>query len=121
MVICLYLASAPQTVKESIVARNQTNESLVHNISNIVAENRDALLRSFYVFGGLCLIALLYLGFRTLRLHRRRTGRRTGTRKYLPLKTRGQETHELEPFSNGGEDEDEDTLFDTSTHQAASA
>ncbi|KAI9556907.1 hypothetical protein GHT06_016701 [Daphnia sinensis] len=77
--------------------------------------NKEALIRSFYVFGGLCFLAILYFVFRTCRLRRRRgTARRTGTRKYHPLNA-GSGSQEMEPLGDGrDDDEDEDTLFDTS-------
>ena len=79
--------------------------------------NKAALIRSSYVFGGLCFLAIIYFALRTCRLRRRRgsASRRTGTRKYRPLNS-GAGSQEMEPLGDGGdnEDEDEDTLFDTS-------
>ena len=73
------------------------------------------MLRSFYVFCGLGFLALLYFVIRTCRLRRRRgAARRTGTRKYLPLNAGGSGSQELEPLGQANEDDDEDTLFDTS-------
>lgn len=82
-------------------------------MSNFIP-NKAALIRSIYVFGGLCFLAVLYFIFRTWRLRRRRgsAGRRTGTRKYRPLNT-GAGSQEMEPLGAGDDgDEDEDTLFD---------
>lgn len=61
-------------------------------------------------------MAVVYFAVRTCRLRQRRRsgGRRTGSRKYQPLGINGG-SHEMEPLGDGGEDdEDEDTLFETS-------
>lgn len=99
------------------------NQTWMSNYGSSFIPNKDALIRSSYVFGGLCFLAILYFVFRTCRLRRRRgTGRRTGTRKYRPLNS-GAGSQEMEPLGDGGDDdEDEDTLFETSkpsnvTHQ----
>ena len=87
----------------------------VKNFGEVLTRNKDALFRSIYVFGGLCLLVVIYFGFRTWRLRRRRNTRRAGARKYLPLQTSSQ-THEMEPLEQVNDDEeDEDTLFDTSS------
>jgi len=83
----------------------------------------DALVRSSYVLGGVCLLALVYLALRTLRLRRRRaSGRRsTGSRKYQPLNRLASHQHQQEisplgrQLDDDEEDDDvEDTLFETS-------
>ena len=94
------------------IQTNNSNHTTTRSFSNMFTHNRDALIRSSYVFGGLCLLALVYFGFRSLHLRRRKTSKRTGTRRYLPLSTGGRDVQELVPFD--GDDEDEDTLFDTS-------
>ena len=94
--------------------KNETAVSSSPGIFNFIP-NTAAMLRSFYVFCGLGLLALLYFVIRTCRLRRRRgAARRTGTRKYLPLNAGGSGSHELEPLGQANEDDDEDTLFDTS-------
>jgi hypothetical protein len=97
--------------------RNEStkNQTWISHYGSSFIPNKDALIRSSYVFGGLCFLAILYFVFRTCRLRRRRgTGRRTGTRKYRPLNS-GAGSQEMEPLGDGGDDdEDEDTLFDTS-------
>lgn len=81
------------------------------SLSDLIT-NKDALMRSFYVFGALCVIVMFYLAFKALRLRRRRA-RRTGTRKYRPLNPGS--GHEMEPLDTAGDndEDDEDTLFDS--------
>lgn len=102
------------TVRANESKKNQTWISGDSSMPSFIP-NKEALIRSSYVFGGLCFLAILYFVFRTCRLRRRRgTARRTGTRKYHPLNA-GTGNQEMEPLGDGGDDdEDEDTLFDTS-------
>jgi len=105
------VSTVPTAAADSFQTES-SNRTTTRNLGSMFSHNRDALIRSTYVFGGLCLLALIYFGFRSLRLSRRKSGKRTGTRKYLPLSTGGRDVQELVPFD--GDDEDEDTLFDTS-------
>ena len=108
--VCL-VSTVPTAAADSFQTES-SNRTTTRNLGSMFSHNRDALIRSTYLFGGLCLLALIYFGFRSLRLSRRKSGKRTGTRKYLPLSTGGRDVQELVPFD--GDDEDEDTLFDTS-------
>jgi hypothetical protein len=96
------------------VGKNESPNNQTWNYGSSFIPNKDALIRSTYVFGGLCFLAILYFVFRTCRLRRRRgSSRRTGTRKYRPLNS-GAGSQEMEPLGDGGDDdEDEDTLFDS--------
>ena len=96
-------------------------------MADIATRNWPAVVRSTYVFGALCLLAIIYFGIRTWRLGRRRGGaRRTGTRKYQPLQRKASASggsssgrllsHEMEPLGAADlNDDDEDTLFETTS------
>lgn len=118
----------PQSLDVCCVISVGGNELKINQTTNTYGSmpsfitNKAALIRSTYVFGGLCFLAILYFIFRTCRLRRRRGSagsRRTGTRKYRPLHT-GAGIQEMEPLGGGdNEDEDEDTLFETSQSPSA--
>ena len=113
------MKAADGSIRESEASPSaETKQADAGSKMSIVTRNWDAMVRSSYVFGGLCLLAIVYLAFRTWRLRRRRGGaRRTGTRKYLPLHAgRQQNQQEMEPLGQADDDDDEneDTLFDTS-------
>lgn len=120
---------APANVTASVASNGTTT---LNTMTDMATRNWPAVVRSTYVFGALCLLAIIYFGIRTWRLGRRRGGaRRTGTRKYQPLQRGGGGaasasgsstserllSHEMEPLGAGADlnDEDEDTLFETSS------
>jgi len=105
-------ASTLSTAAEGSIQPDNSNHTTTRNLSSLFSHNRDALIRGFYVFGGLCVIVLFYFGIRSVHSSRRKNNKRAGTRRYIPLSTGGRDVQELVPFD--GDDDDEDTLFDTS-------
>lgn len=116
------LSSAEIDRKEGEISRNvstasPSNHTSTRNLSSVLSRNREALIRSAYVFGGLCILVIIYMGFKSLRLRNRKSSKRNSAQKYLPLSS-GRRSGGVVPFEDD-EDEDEDTLFE-STHPSGS-
>lgn len=76
------------------------------NVFQRIWENREMLMRTMYVLFAVTGIVVLYFVVRAFRLHKRRSK----SRKYGVITTRGD--LEMEPLGQGGDDEEDYTVFE---------
>lgn len=90
-------AVAPLTSTSNDTAKGKT-------IMETIKDNKDMLMRAFYVLIGVTAIVVIYFGVRAWRLRRKRNK----TKKYGLITGRGAD-YEMAPLDADDDDDDEDT------------